>query len=434
MAVAPGYVVGARGERLKRNVHDGGMQEEILAPGMVATEHSFEVPLDHGRSDGERITVFAREIADPDGRERPFLVYFEGGPGCEAPRPTRHPSTPGWLDRALEEFRVLLLDQRGTGRSSPVGSLAGLTPRRQADYLAHFRADSIVGDAECIRRELGIDRWSVLGQSFGGFCVTTYLSLAPDGLREAFITGGLPPLERHIDEIYPRTYARVRERNRRYLKRYPGDRTRLLELHRQIEDEGIALPSGDRLTWRRFRQLGSMLGMSDGAERLHYILELPPESPAFRNDVQNAVPFARNPLYAILHEACYADGCATRWSAERLLPAEFEAPEMLTGEHVYSWMFEDYGSLAPLRDAAQILAEHDWPRLYDPEVLEANTVPVAAAIYTEDMYVERAFSEETASRIGGLRSWVTSEYAHNGLRADSERILSRLIDLVRGRL
>ena len=66
-------------------------------------------------------------------------------------------------------------------------------------------------------------------------------------------------------------------------------------------------------------------------------------------------------------------------------------------------------------------------------MLEANEVPVAAAIYAEDMYVERALSEETAARIRGLRAWVTSEYEHNGLRVDGDRILGRLIDLARGR-
>ena len=60
----------------------------------------------------------------------------------------------------------------------------------------------------------------MLGQSFGGMCITSYLSLAPDGLREAFITGGLPTLEADIDEIYAHTYRRVLDRNRRYYERY----------------------------------------------------------------------------------------------------------------------------------------------------------------------------------------------------------------------
>jgi pimeloyl-ACP methyl ester carboxylesterase len=409
------------------------MPDEVLLPGLVVIEHSFEVPLDHGDEAGQRITVFARELADPDGRDRPFLVYFQGGPGFEAPRPTRKPNGPGWLDRALRDFRVLMLDQRGTGRSTPVGTLAGLTAQQQADYLAQFRADSIVRDAEWIRRELGVERWSVLGQSFGGMCVTTYLSLAPEGLAEAFVTGGIPPLGPRIDEIYARTYERVLERNLRYYGRYPADRERARALHQRMDDDVVELPCGDRLTWRRFRQLGQMLGMSDGAERLHYILELPPDSPAFLHDVESAVGFARDPIYAVLHEAGWADGGTTRWSAGRVLPAEFDASDLFTGEHVYPWMFDDYGALTSLRDAAHLLAAREWPRLYDDDVLRTNEVPTAAAIYVEDMYVERTFSEETAAQIRGIRTWITNEYQHNGLRVDGERILGRLIEMARGR-
>ncbi len=397
----------------------------------MLTEHEFSVPLDHAAPGGERISVFAREVADPDGRDRPFLVYLQGGPGSEAPRPTRRPTAPAWLDRALQEFRVLMLDQRGTGRSTPVGGLPGLAPQQQADYLAHFRADAIVRDAEWIRRELGVDRWSVLGQSFGGFCVTTYLSIAPDGLREAFLTGGLPPLGRPVDDVYRATYERVRERSRRYYERYPGDRERMRQLRLRLDAEDVRLPGGDPLTGRRLRQLGLDLGMGTGAERLHNLLELPPDSPAFRHDVDAAGRFGRNPLYAVIHEACYADGSATRWSAERLLPPAYEDPTLFTGEHVYPWMFSEYAALAPLREAADLLAEREWPRLYDPDQLRRNEVPVAAIAYAEDMYVERAFSEETAREVRGLRLWLTNEYDHDGLRADGERILGRLIDLAR---
>jgi pimeloyl-ACP methyl ester carboxylesterase len=410
------------------------MPASFATRGLVLTEHELSVPLDHSLPDGERITVFAREVADPDGRDRPLLVFLQGGPGGEAPRPTRHPSSPGWLDRALTEFRVLMLDQRGTGRSSPIGTLAGLTAREQADRLAHFRADAIVRDAELLRRELGVERWSVLGQSFGGLCAMTYLSMAPEGLRETFVTGGLAPIGPRIDDIYRATYARTVERCRRYYERYPGDRERVRALREQLEAQDVRLPSGDRLTARRLRLLGNLLGMSAGAEELHYILELPVDSPAFGHDVDAALSFARNPLYAVLQEACWADGGSTRWAGERLLPAEYEDdPELFTGEHVYPWMFEELAALAPLREAAEILAAHEWPRLYDPERLAANEVPVAAAVYAEDMYVERAFSEETAAHIRGLRPWLTNEYEHNGLRADGARVLGHLIDLARGR-
>jgi pimeloyl-ACP methyl ester carboxylesterase len=399
----------------------------MRVPGLVLTEHELSLPLDHDDPGGERITVFAREVADPSGLDRPFLVFLQGGPGYEAPRPTRHPSDPGWLDRALTDFRVLMLDQRGTGRSTPVGIA-------DAERLAHFRADAIVRDAELLRAELGGEPWSLLGQSFGGLCATTYLSLAPEGLREVLITGGLPPLGDAVDDVYRATYAQTLARNRRYYERYPDDRERVLRLHEHLAATDVRLPSGDRLTARRLRQAGAGLGMSDGAERLHYLLELPVDSPAFLHDAEAATAFARNPLYAAIHEACWADGCATRWAAQRLLPPEFEAePELFTGEHVFPWMFEEYGALAPLREAAEALAERTWPRLYDPDRLAANEVPLAAAIYANDMYVPRELSEVTAARVRGLRPWLTDEYEHNGLRADGERIVSRLLDLARGR-
>jgi hypothetical protein len=96
-------------------------------------------------------------------------------------------------------------------------------------------------------------------------------------------------------------------------------------------------------------------------------------------------------------------------------------------------MFEEYGALAPLREAAHVLAEREWPRLYDEGRLRENEVPAAAIAYADDLYVERTFSEETAALVRGLRLWLTNEYEHNGLRADGARILGRLIDLARGR-
>jgi len=406
---------------------------QVRIAGAVLTEREHRVPLDHARPDGPSITVFTREVAAPDGADRPYLVFLQGGPGYEATRPASPPT--GWMRRALTEYRVLLLDQRGTGRSTPVGpEIPGETAAEQAAYLAHFRADSIVRDAESIRRELGVDRWSLLGQSFGGFTSLTYLSIAPEGLREVLITGGLAPItNRPVDDVYGATWERLREANRRYFERYPDDRARVREAHRRIEAEDVRLPSGDRLTVRRFRQMGMWLGDSAGFEHLHHVLELPFGSPAFLHDLEGAVRWARNPLYATLHESSYADGGPTRWSAHRLTPDWFEGSEAFTAEHVFPWMFEEYGGLRPHRGAAELLAEHPWPRLYDEERLARNDVPVAATIYVDDLYVERTYAEETAATVRGLRPWITNEYAHSGLRADGERVLGRLIDLVKGR-
>jgi len=94
-------------------------------------------------------------------------------------------------------------------------------------------------------------------------------------------------------------------------------------------------------------------------------------------------------------------------------------------------MFEDYALLRPLAGAAEILAHHAWPRLYDERRLAENEVPAAAVIYANDMYVDRELSEETAARVRNLQPWLTNEYEHDGIRVDGERIFDRLISLVR---
>jgi pimeloyl-ACP methyl ester carboxylesterase len=409
------------------------MTTTIRVPGAILTERDHIVPLDHARPDGPTITVFTREVADPDGgADKPYLLFLQGGPGFEAARPTSPPS--GWMARALKEYRVLLIDQRGTGRSTPVGEVPGATAAEQAAYLAQFRADGIVRDAELIRAELGGERWSVLGQSFGGFTSMCYLSIAPDGLREVLMTGGLAPIGRPVDDVYRATYVRLIEQNRRYFARYPEDRARVDEIHRRLDGEDVRLPSGDRLTSNRFRQAGLWLGASDGFERLHHVLELPFGSRAFLHDLDGSVSFGRNPIYATLHESSYADGGPTRWSADRLMPDEVRDGRLFTAEHIFPWMFDEYRSLQSHRGAAHLLADHDWPRMFDPDQLRVNDVPVAATIYTDDLFVERVFAEESAAAIRGCRPWIINEYQHNGLRADGERVLGRLIDMARGRV
>lgn len=161
--------------------------------GMELTDYEFSVPLDHDTPSGEQIAIFARAVRNSENaaQTRPWLVFLQGGPGFPGPRPLKNSD---WLKRALDDYHVLLLDSRGNGRSSVVlpRTLARRgSPRAQADYLMRFRADSIVRDAELIRRQLVGDEepWSVLGQSYGGFCAVTYLSTYPHGLREVFITG-----------------------------------------------------------------------------------------------------------------------------------------------------------------------------------------------------------------------------------------------------
>jgi pimeloyl-ACP methyl ester carboxylesterase len=402
-------------------------------PGAVLTDHLLTVPLDHDSSDGETIEVFSREVAAPDGRGRPFVLFHQGGQGQEAPRPTGRPSSPAWLDRALQDYRVLMLDQRGTGRSTPYGA-PGTDPAADAERLTHFRADAIVRDAECFREHLAVERWSLLGQSFGGFCSLHYLSAAPDSLDEVFFTGGLPPVGRPVDDVYSTTFETMRRLNHRYHRQFPDDAQRLERLLELCDAGEVLGRDGEMVTRRLMRTIGNQLGMDGGAEAIHYLLERDPRSPAFAHDLAATVPFnARNPLYAVIHESSYADGVTTSWSAERVEPDDFQGDsQLLTGEHLFSWHFEDSADLRPYREVASLLAHHPWPKLYDAEVLAGVDIPCAAAIYADDPFVDRTFSEQTADLLPGMRRWLTDEYLHNGLRSDGGRVLDRLIGLAHG--
>ncbi|AUG77082.1 proline iminopeptidase [Kitasatospora sp. MMS16-BH015] len=412
-------------------------------PGLVVTDHVFTAPLDHAEPGGRQIEVFAREVADPAlvGRDLPWLLYLQGGPGGKSPRPLN--ATSGWLGHALKTHRVLLLDQRGTGRSTPLtarSAAAFPSAEALAGYLGLHRADSIVADAELIRRQLGIEAWETLGQSYGGFVTLSYLSTAPEALRACYVTGGLPGLTATAEEVYAATYPRVRDKVARYHARYPADRALLGRVAALLP---ATLPDGDRLTLHRLRTLGLLLGMGEGAERLHWLLDeaITPEgalSATFLHQVQQLTGFTDNPLFAVLQETIYGQGTTpTRWAADRALaqhPDWAADPLLLTGEMVYPWMFREIAALRPFAEAADLLAHRaDWPALYDPARLAANRVPVAAAVYHDDMYVDAGLSLRTARAVGALRTWVTDEWEHDGVTASGARVLARLMDLAAGR-
>ena len=81
----------------------------------------------------------------------------------------------------------------------------------------------------------------MLGQSFGGFCVVNYLSQAPEGLAAALLTGGLPPLERHPDDVYRATYERVAAKSRAYYERYREDKERVADILQRLEADEVRL-------------------------------------------------------------------------------------------------------------------------------------------------------------------------------------------------
>lgn len=432
------------------------LETRHLLDGTAITDHRIEVPLDWEDPDGERISVYAREFRGAEhtaeqAEALPWLLFLQGGPGGRGSRPAR---LSGWMQEAAKDFRILMLDQRGTGLSTPLNrqSLAGLDPQDQAEHLRHFRAESIIRDAEAFREHLGLRSWSVLGQSFGGFCTLTYLSFFPGSLDRALLTGGLAPLTGHADRVYEHTYAKMTARNREYFRRFPEDRERfdavIAHLRRSAaEGEPVRLPDGSELTVSRLQLLGMLLGGNMRIDSLHYLLEeafidaaRSELSDTFLTGVGAQISFAANPLYAVVHESIYGQPAAltgghasTGWAAERVreqFPAfspEAESP-LLLGEMILPEHVALDPVLAPLAEAAECLAGvEDWGPLYDVDQLRRNTVPAAAAVYTDDVFVAHELSLETAGTVANLQVWETDEFHHDGISEDGARIFSELL-------
>ncbi|KAI9305927.1 Alpha/Beta hydrolase protein [Cunninghamella echinulata] len=425
--------------------------ESFLIPGAKVFEHYFDCPLDYNNTESkETIKVFVRQLVPINKvsqvKSLPFLLYLQGGPGFEVASPASAQS--GWIKVAFEQgFQVLLLDQRGTGLSSPVsaGSLEWFTSDDdKVKYLTNFRADSIVRDCEFIRLALTKDRSateekriSLLGQSFGGFCITTYLSLFPKSIHRAYITGGVPPLVNTPDPVYRALYPRILKKNKLYYKKFPQDINRVRHIYQYLWENKVTLPNGGNLSPRRFLQLGILFGGSGGYDTLHETItfctqdlkQMKKLSYKTLNHIQQLQNWDTNVFYCILHEAIYCqDNQSSRWSAERVLREEFkeefewrfdqlkeDQPINFTGETIYPFMLEDYAELKPLANVANKLAEHPWGQLYDVPTLnqlDTSTMQLSGVSYFDDMYVDRELSEKTALEINGFQQWITNEYAH----------------------
>lgn len=416
-----------------------------MQDGTGVRDHYFLVPLDHAVPNGEQLTVYAREYFTADGADKPWLLYLQGGPGGKGSRPAR---LSGWMAEALKTYRILMLDQRGTGLSTPINRHT-LPPRgaptQQAQYLTHFRAPDIVADAECIRAALGSPAWVTLGQSYGGFCTLSYLSFAPEGLAGSMITGGIPPLEGPADQVYRATYAKMRSRNREYFRRFPKDLETLSHIYRRVRRDDVLLPDGSPLTVGRVQALGMYLGGNTRIDTLHYIFEeafIPGTdilSDTFRQAVYDQVSRLQNPLYLVLHESIYAQPGAqpTAWAAQRVLaefpdfnPRKADTP-LLTGEMCFDWYPELDPALQPMARATELLAAHrQWGPLYDLTQLAQNTVPVAALVYTDDVFVDRDLSLVSAQQVGKLQVWESDQWHHDGIGEAGAEIFQRLHGMI----
>lgn len=427
-------------------LHGLNSTNSVHIAGITRIDHTITVPIDWNNPSGAQTNVFAREIY-PTGANRdqlPMLLFLQGGPGGASPRPR---GMDGWIGEALKQYRVILLDQRGVARSEQIDVAAPweTNPQTLAERLTHYRADAIINDAEALRVALGGEdaRFTLLGQSYGGFLSLRYLSVNPDALERVLITGGIPSVERPATDVYRETFRLLERKARRFFTRFPGTAERFNEIAEVVMNEDVRLANNQVLSLAQLRFLGFGLGSDDGDFALAELLETAfvsgtrTLSTAFKLHMQAATAFP-SPIFAVLHESIYAQGEATNWAAKRvhdevLTAGGWDGIPFLTAEMILPEFFNEIPTLQPFQEAAEILAQKDdWPALYDVGVLEQNTVPLAAAVYADDIFVPLAFSRETLDRMPNTHAWVTNSYEHSGLRTAGARIFAKLFDLTQG--
>lgn len=436
------------------------------------TELFFEVPKNYADPGAGTLKLFGRSVrrherptVPPSPKEveamgqLPYFVYLEGGPGFGNREPQDSSLTRYVLSRG---YQLLFLDYRGTGLSTPVNARSLTTlggPQQQADYLKLFRADNNVRDCEAVRKCLTADlpeekkKWSIFGQSFGGFVSLTYLSKHPHGLREVFMTGGLAPIRRTAEEVYRATYKKIVERNQAYYRKFPEDIDNIRRIVDFLRQENVRLPGGGVLTAQRLLTIGVSFGAHGGLDSIHSaVLKMVADLDQFgfltRStliSIEQHNPFDSHPIYAILHEPiyCFRKGMASNWAASKV-GAEMGdfgwtqseanispgAPIYLTGEMIFPFHFNTYPELMQMREAAKILASFDgWDDLYDEEQLRRNEVPVYAASFVDDMYVDFEFARETARLVKGIQVYETNNMYHNAVRARTGEVLDQLFRL-----
>jgi pimeloyl-ACP methyl ester carboxylesterase len=182
---------------------------------------TVSVPRDYGKPDGGRFKLAVIVIKSEQQPAWPEpVVYINGGPG----NPITVYAAPQARTPYASRRDLILVDQRGTGRSEPslcpdLGSklldanlavAAGVSEEalavRQATYLAcrdeavgrgldlnNFGTRVTAEDFEQVRQALRIERWNVYGESYGTTVAMTLTALHPDAVRSAVLDAIYPP-------------------------------------------------------------------------------------------------------------------------------------------------------------------------------------------------------------------------------------------------
>ena len=205
-------------------------------PAAYARCGTLSVPLDPAAPDGERIEIFVARVAALSAEPRPDpLLLIQGGPGESTV--DFYLQARGAFEQARRDRDIVLVDQRGTGRSAE--GFACEAPDDLSldtadsdviarvidaciDELKHdprFYTTSVaVRDLDAVRAALGIETWNVYGVSYGTRVAQQYLRQYPERVRSIVLDGVVPPplalgpdvareAQRALEQIFARCAA-----------------------------------------------------------------------------------------------------------------------------------------------------------------------------------------------------------------------------------
>lgn len=230
----------------------------------------IDVPLDHADPEGERLELFVARVPalTPNPRPDPFTV-IAGGPGQASSE--FYAALAGAFGRIQRERDILVVDQRGTGRSlrldcdlpeEPAAlELADESlPQLVADCLAtlpadprHFTTSAAVRDLDLVRERLGFSTLNVYGVSYGTRVAQHYARRFPDRTRTLILDAVVPadvPLGPEIAPLAQRSldalFARCAD-TPACAERFPALERRLDTLLADLEQAPATLVLADPL-------------------------------------------------------------------------------------------------------------------------------------------------------------------------------------------
>ncbi len=239
-------------------------------------------PYDSGMllvGDGHR--VYWEQSGNPEGRP---VVFLHGGPGS---------GTAAWHRRFFDpqRYRIVLLDQRGCGRSTPHVSEPG------AD-LRHNTTWHLVADLELLRRNLGIEQWQVFGGSWGSALALAYAQTHPGSVSE-LVLRGIFTLRRHELEWFYEggASALFPDKWEEFIAPIPVlERSRMIEAyHRRLSDPDPAVHVPAAVAWSRWE--AETVSLLPDDERVADAVE-----------PSHAVAFARIENHYFMHGGWFREG------------------------------------------------------------------------------------------------------------------------------